>query len=232
MRYGEYSKAGEFAYDFPFLWGSKRTGPDLARIGKKYPDAWHYRHFEDPRKFHPKSNMPAYGWLKDNTLKPEKIRNHMDTLDFPYAEEEISPLADKTEMDAIVAYMQVIGTAVTKKAAAEMKPEIIVEDLVNPLAGDGNAIAAGKALFEESCSVCHGDNGEGDIGPSLVDNILLNAEGDMGDAYYLAIITNGLEEGMELGGRTAENEMPPFGEELSKDEMWSIITFIRSMQGK
>ena len=232
MRYGEYSKAGEFAYDFPFLWGSKRTGPDLARIGKKYPDAWHYRHFDDPRAFYPKSNMPAYGWMKDNSIDSKKARSHMDALGFPYTEDDISVLQDKNELDALVAYMQVIGTAVTKKTSAETAPRVVVEEMENPLAGDVNAIAAGKELYEESCSVCHGDNGEGDIGPSLIDNTFLNDEGDMGDAYYFEIISNGLEEGKELGGRKAENEMPPFGEELSKDEIWSIVAFIRSIQGK
>ena len=112
MRYGEYSKAGEFAYDFPFLWGSKRTGPDLARIGKKYPDVWHYRHFENPRLFFPESNMPSYGWMKENTLDPEEVKSHMDTLGFPYSEGDISSLEGKNELDALVAYVQVIGTAV------------------------------------------------------------------------------------------------------------------------
>src|SRR5574340_1165361 len=77
MRYGEYSKAGEFAYDRPFLWGSKRTGPDLARIGGKYPDEWHYRHFENPKTFFDKTNMPAYAWLKQNKLNTSGVEAHM-----------------------------------------------------------------------------------------------------------------------------------------------------------
>jgi cytochrome c oxidase cbb3-type subunit 2 len=121
MRYGEYSKAGEFAYDHPFLWGSKRTGPDLARIGGKYPDAWHYAHFENPQQFLPESNMPAYAWLKKNKLDVQDVADHMKALDFPYTPEEINALNGKNEMDALVAYMQVIGAAVTKKA--EPKPQ-------------------------------------------------------------------------------------------------------------
>ncbi len=123
MRYGEYSKAGEFAYDRPFLWGSKRTGPDLARIGGKYPDAWHYQHFENPQAFFPKSNMPAYGWLKEYRLDGAEVESHMKALDLPYTPDDIAGLAGKTELDALVAYMQVIGTAV-KKAAPPVAAEV------------------------------------------------------------------------------------------------------------
>lgn len=231
MRYGEYSKAGEFAYDYPFLWGSKRTGPDLARIGKKYPDAWHYRHFEDPRKFFLQSNMPSYGWLKQRRLIPDEIKSHMDALGFPYDEDEIGALGEKNDLDALVAYMQVIGTAVTGKVSAETRV-IQATEMVNPLAGDVNDIAAGRALFEENCAVCHGDDGEGDIGPSLLDSIVLHDEGDLPDAYYFAIISSGLQEGSVIEGRTAQQEMPDFGEDLSREEIWSIIVFIRSIQGK
>ncbi|MCS7149618.1 MAG: cytochrome-c oxidase, cbb3-type subunit II [Caldimicrobium sp.] len=114
LRYGEYSKAGEFAYDRPFLWGSKRTGPDLARIGGKYPDEWHYKHFENPQAFFPQSNMPKYAFLKERKLDPQQIEAHMKALGFPYTKEEIEALKGKTEMDALVAYMQVLGTAVKK----------------------------------------------------------------------------------------------------------------------
>ena len=113
MRYGEYSKAGEFAYDRPFLWGSKRTGPDLARIGGKYPDQWHEIHFDNAQAMYPESNMPAYGWIKQNKLDPTAIEAHMKANDFPYTPDEIARLKDKTELDALIAYLQVIGTAVT-----------------------------------------------------------------------------------------------------------------------
>jgi len=116
MRYGEYSKAGEFAYDRPFLWGAKRTGPDLARIGGKYADEWHEIHFESPQSMYAESNMPAYGWMKKNLLDPESIESHMKANDFPYTKEELVALKTKTELDALIAYMQVIGTAVTGQA--------------------------------------------------------------------------------------------------------------------
>ncbi|UCD34156.1 MAG: cbb3-type cytochrome c oxidase subunit II [Nitrospiraceae bacterium] len=232
MRYGEYSKAGEFAYDYPFLWGSKRTGPDLARIGKKYPDAWHERHFENPREFYPESNMPSYGWLKMHALDPASVRSHMDALAFPYTQDEISALQGRTEMDAIVAYMQVVGTAVTKKAGGDVKPRVSAPEVRNPLAGDPAATAAGKELYGENCSVCHGASGEGDIGPSLVDGMFLYVEGDLEDEDYFEMIYNGSEEGNVEAGRVMQGGMPAFGEELSKDEIWSIIAFIRTLQGK
>ncbi len=231
MRYGEYSKAGEFAYDYPFLWGSKRTGPDLARIGKKYPDAWHERHMEDPRKFYPRSNMPSYGWLKDSNVDPEEIRNHMDALGFPYSEDDIEALQDKTDLDAIVAYLQVIGTAVTKQAAAGGE-SVVVKAMENPMTGDPNALAAGKSLYDENCLDCHGEGGGGDIGPSLIDAMMVHGEGDLSDAHYFVIIEKGLDEGMIIEGRAAEGGMPAFGEDLSKDEIWSIILYIRSLQSK
>ena len=232
MRYGEYSKAGEFAYDRPFLWGSKRTGPDLARIGRKYPDAWHYRHFEDPRKFFLKSNMPAYGWLKENSLDPRDIRRHMDTLCISYTEEEIASLKDQNELDALVAYVQVLGTAIPRKSVARLRREAVAVEMVNPLAGDPLAIAAGRELFGENCAVCHGDNGEGDIGPSLVDNVFLHKKGDLADNLYYELISSGTEEEMKLGGRAMEGGMPSFMEEMSRDEIWSVIVFIRLLQGK
>jgi len=232
MRYGEYSKAGEFAYDRPFLWGSKRTGPDLARIGKKYPDAWHYRHFEDPRIFFPQSNMPAYGWLKNYSLNPKNLKKHMDVLGFSYTEEEIASLHHKNELDALVAYVQVIGTAVSKKPVIRVRARDEAVDMVNPLTGDPAAIAGGKELFEENCAVCHGNSGKGYIGPSLIDDIFLYKEGDLEDNDYFDLINNGTEEGVVKEGRTMKGGMPSFADELGKDGIWSVISYIRSLQDK
>jgi cytochrome c oxidase cbb3-type subunit 2 len=230
MRYGEYSKAGEFAYDRPFLWGSKRTGPDLARIGKKYPDQWHYRHFDDPRKFFPQSNMPTYGWLKDYKLDPQDVQGHMDALGFPYSSDDISQLAGKNDLDALVAYVQVIGTAVAKKRAAPAKAMTEPVDLVNPLAGDAAAINAGEIIYEENCLECHGPELKGDIGPSLVDNVYLYQPGDLADDDYFEMIYNGTEEGQIEEGRTMKGGMPSLGDVLSKEEIWSVIAYIRSLQ--
>ena len=114
VRYGEPSRAEESAWDRPFLWGSRRTGPDLARIGGKYPDQWHYVHLDNPQELAPRSNMPSYAFLRlplDTSLTERKMR----TLGFPYMKEEISALKGKTEMDALVAYMQKLGTGAGKR---------------------------------------------------------------------------------------------------------------------
>jgi cytochrome c oxidase cbb3-type subunit I/II len=147
-RYGEYSKAGEFIYDHPFQWGSKRTGPDLARIGGKYPDSWHYNHMLDPRIMSPGSIMPSYPWLMDNKLDTgstaAKIRA-MQTLGVPYARgydqqanTDLMVQANKIKADlkkdkldapatseivALIAYLQRVGTDIKaeSKQVAENK---------------------------------------------------------------------------------------------------------------
>ena len=121
-RYGHYSVAGEFVYDHPFQWGSKRTGPDLHRVGGRYSDEWHRLHLLDPRSVVPESNMPAYPWLVRTGANAEDIEAKMRALrsvGVPYPEAEIAgakaALKDKTEMDALIAYLQVLGTAVKQK---------------------------------------------------------------------------------------------------------------------
>ncbi len=116
LRYGHYSVAGEFVYDRPFQWGSKRTGPDLHRVGGKYSDEWHRIHLNNPRDVVPESNMPAYSWLEKNAADASSIQTHMKalrTLGAPYSDEEIAKapaeLKGKTEMDAMVAYLQSLG---------------------------------------------------------------------------------------------------------------------------
>ena len=166
LRYGEYSKSGEFVYDRPFLWGSKRTGPDLARLGGKYPDEWHYKHMDSPRSMVPKTNMPDYKWLRDNKLDPEFIRKKMETLGFPYTEDEIKALADKNEMDAIVAYMQKLGTGIPWREATATE---IIGELKNPYPGvDHMTMEGWEYLYQDNCAACHGVHQEGDIGPELV----------------------------------------------------------------
>ncbi|UCO96600.1 cytochrome-c oxidase, cbb3-type subunit II [Metapseudomonas lalkuanensis] len=121
-RYGHYSVAGESVWDHPFLWGSKRTGPDLARVGGRYSDDWHRAHLYNPRNVVPESKMPAYPWLVENTLDGKdtaaKIRA-MQALGVPYTDEDIAgaqaAVKGKTEMDAVVAYLQVLGTSLKNK---------------------------------------------------------------------------------------------------------------------
>jgi cytochrome c oxidase cbb3-type subunit 2 len=116
-RYGHYSVAGEFVYDHPFQWGSKRTGPDLARVGGRYSDDWHRIHLHNPRDVVPESNMPAFTWL-DRPVRSDDIQAKMRalrTVGVPYTDQEIAEapkaLEGKTEMDALVAYLQGLGTA-------------------------------------------------------------------------------------------------------------------------
>jgi cytochrome c oxidase cbb3-type subunit 2 len=117
-RYGPYSVAGEFVYDHPFQWGSKRTGPDLHRVGGRYSDEWHRIHLNNPRDVVPESNMPAYPWLARTAANAEDIAAKMRALravGVPYSDAEIAAAAaalkDKTELDAVIAYLQVLGTA-------------------------------------------------------------------------------------------------------------------------
>jgi len=117
LRYGSYSLAGEFVYDRPFQWGSKRTGPDLARVGGRYSDEWHRIHLINPRDLVPESNMPAYPWLEKTVANASAIQAHMSglrTLGAPYTDEEIAKAPEevkgKTELDAVIAYLQVLGT--------------------------------------------------------------------------------------------------------------------------
>ncbi len=124
LRYGDYSKAGEFVYDHPFQWGSKRTGPDLHRVGGKYSDDWHRIHLNNPRDLVPESNMPAYPWLLKGNVDPADMAPKMKALrvvGVPYSDDEIAKAGEevkgKTEMEAVIAYLQVMGTAAAAAAA-------------------------------------------------------------------------------------------------------------------
>ncbi len=121
LRYGPYSTAGEFVWDHPFQWGSKRTGPDLARVGGRYSDEWHRIHLLNPRDLVPESNMPAYPWLAKAAVDADALPAHMSgmrTLGVPYTDADIAgareAVTGKTELDALIAYLQVLGTATAK----------------------------------------------------------------------------------------------------------------------
>ncbi len=207
LRYGDYSKSGEFVYDRPFLWGSKRTGPDLARLGGKYPDAWHYQHMESPRAMVPKSNMPDYGWLSANQLDPQVIQHKMETLGFPFTAEEINALKGKTEMDAMVAYMQKLGSDIPWRQNAKTE---IVGDLTNPYAGVGHAtMEPWEELYQQNCAACHGEHMEGVIGPELIG-------GDYDDEVLFEIIYTGIADG----------GMPSFSN-LGTDKVWKLVNFVK-----
>ncbi len=123
LRYGHYSLAGEHVYEHPFLWGSKRTGPDLARVGKRYSDDWHRVHLINPRDVSPASNMPGYPWLEKTILNNTHIQTKMrafKTMGVPYTDDDIEKapkvLEGKTELDAMVAYLQQLGSALREEA--------------------------------------------------------------------------------------------------------------------
>jgi len=205
-RYGPYSRSGEFAYDRPHLWGSRRAGPDLARIGGKYPDSWHVRHMDDPQSIVPASNMPAYAFLAGAAVDPDYTRRKMEVLGFPHGADEIGALAGKTEMDAMVAYLQKLGSDIGWRQAAAPA----VEAGENPFPGDAAAVAAGAELYAAECAGCHGADLGGDIGPELT-----------GLGYDDADLFQILRDGIQDAG------MPGFSS-LGADKLWKLVNFVQS----
>jgi len=209
IRYGDYSKSGEFVYDRPHLWGSRRTGPDLARVGGKYPDQWHYQHMRDPASMAPGSNMPAYGFLDNRRVNPELTRRKLEVLGFPYAEEEIIALAGKTDMDAIVAYMQKLGSDIPWREQARTT---LVGELSNPYSGDQAAIAEGRDLYAQNCAACHGSGLKGGFAADL--SVLGYTE-----EVFFQVIHDGI---LPLG-------MPGFSA-LGSERIWKIVSYLASEQ--
>ena len=234
-----YSLAGEFAYDHPFLWGSKRTGPDLAFEGWIKPSRdWHRAHFENPQAIVAKSNMPAYGFLAERELDPPEIQAHMRALrrvGVPYTDEDVAgapaALDGKTEMDALVAYTVSLGRAVDRGGPGGVEVDLAA---VNPLAGSVAAVAKGRELFEQNaCSACHGEEGHGTEGvaPSLVDDVFLGVPGDLPDGAYFAIIKGGSDVKREIGRPgVPEGGMQAYGSDVSDEDIWSIVAWLRNQK--
>jgi cytochrome c oxidase cbb3-type subunit 2 len=231
-----YSLAGEFAYDHPFLWGSKRTGPDLAFEGWIKPSRdWHAAHFADPQALVPRSNMPRYAFLKDRTVDGADLQAHMRalrTLGVPYTQADIdgapAAVAGKTDMDALVAYTVSLGKAVDRGP----KPGAVDLAEPNPLAGNAEAIARGARLFQENgCAACHGDEAEGQEGvaPSLIDDTFLGQAPDMADAAYAAMIQFGSDAKKGLGRPgLADGGMP--ANDLPEEDVWAIVAWLRAQK--
>ncbi|HSM92002.1 MAG TPA: cbb3-type cytochrome c oxidase subunit II [Anaeromyxobacteraceae bacterium] len=229
----KYSLAGEFAYDHPFLWGSKRTGPDLAFEGWIKPSAtWQRAHLRDPQSKVPKSNMPAYAFIEKAALDPASVAAHMRALakvGVPYTEaaiaEQTAALAGKTEMDALVAYTLSLGRYVDR-ATGGVRYDPAEE---NPVANDVAATQRGRGLFLANCAACHADEGEGieGVAPSLIDGRFLEQDGDLPDAAYRAMIQGGSDV-KPLLGRPGfkDGGMPAFGD-LADDDAWSIVAWVR-----
>ncbi len=209
IRYGDYSKSGEFVYDRPHLWGSRRTGPDLARVGGKYPDQWHYEHMRDPASMAPGTNMPPYDFLDHREVNPELTRRKMEVLAFPYTEEEIRALEGKTDMDAMVAYLQKLGSDIPWR---EQEQVVAVGELTNPFAGDPAAVAEGRELYDRNCAACHG---AGLSGGFAADLSILNYP----EEVFFRIIHEGIQP---LG-------MPGFAA-LGSERIWKIVNYLESEQ--
>jgi cytochrome c oxidase cbb3-type subunit 2 len=207
-RYGEYSKSGEFAYDQPFLWGSRRTGPDLARIGGKYPDAWHVKHMKDPQSMVPRSNMPNYDFLRQ-PLDTSLTERKMKALNFPYTQADIEKLAGKSELDAMVAYLQKLGNDIPWRKAAHAE---VLGELKNPFQDNMSVLPEGKKLYQQHCAQCHGKELKGEVGPGLEDL-------DKPDAEVFGVIFSG----------KPDTGMPAFGGPLGKERCWKLVTFIKSV---
>jgi cytochrome c oxidase cbb3-type subunit 2 len=230
-----YSLAGEFAYDHPFLWGSKRTGPDLAFEGWIKPSRdWHAAHYADPRSKAPRSNMPAYAFLARERLDAAEIQAHMRalrTVGVPYTDADLAavPAAveGRTAMDALVAYTVSLGKAVDRAR----KPGAIDLAEVSPVGSSDAVIGRGGRIYREAgCDACHGDHGEGSEGiPSLVDDRFLGVAPDMTDAAYAAIIQFGSDAKPALGRPgLADGGMP--GNDLEEDDVWAVVAWLRDMK--
>ncbi|MDD2853078.1 MAG: cbb3-type cytochrome c oxidase subunit II [Desulfuromonadaceae bacterium] len=208
---GTYSKSGEFVYDRPHLWGSRRTGPDLARIGLKYPDskgAWHKKHLENPQSVVPASNMPSYAFLNaplDTTYSERKMK----LLDFPYSQADLDDLKGKSEMDAIIAYMRKLGTDIpVKKAAAVTSASAAV--VKNPFTTLVAVERDAEGTYKQHCASCHGEKREGTLGPALKGSV-------RSDAELFKIISGGIDV----------NGMPSFSGTLDDQNIWKLVTYIK-----
>ncbi len=207
---GTYSKSGEFVYDRPFLWGSRRTGPDLARIGLKFPDpkgGWHRKHMENPQSVVPASNMPAYAFLNtplDTTYSERKMK----LLGFPYTQGDLDDLKGKSEMDAIIAYMRKLGTDIPVN---KLETPVQAPAAKNNPFTDLKAVKAeAESMYKQHCASCHGDKLEGTLGPALKGS-------DKSDADLFTIISRGIEA----------NGMPAFSGTLDEQKTWMLVTLIK-----
>jgi cytochrome c oxidase cbb3-type subunit II len=244
-RYGDYSRAEESAWDRPFLWGSRRTGPDLARAGGKYPDAWHYRHMANPQGMFDTSNMPAYPGLAESRLDTSLTARKVAALGFGYGAAEVARQLDAfrgtvtaptypsaqvrsqvtpaalhgeiTELDALVAYLQKLGRDLKAARNSVAGPAAAeAAETKNPYAGNRGAEEEGEKIFKENCRSCHGEKGAGGFGPKLA-----TAARKYGgtDVELFASVSGGRPGGM-----------PAFLPQLGKERVWKAIAYIRRIE--
>ena len=234
-----YSLAGEFAYDHPFLWGSKRTGPDLAFEGWIKPSAaWQKEHLQNPQRLVARSNMPAYAFLDGEKVDGAAVQASMRALrrvGVPYTDADVAGAPEavqgRTSMDALVAYVLSLGKAVNRGAPGGVDVDLATP---NPLGHSVEAVVRGKKLWEANgCGACHGDEGHGQEGvaPSLVDDEFLGAKGDLPDAAYFAMIKGGSAVKPALGRPgVADGGMQPFGADLADGDIWAIVSWLRNQK--
>ena len=244
-RYGDYSKPEESAWDRPFLWGSRRTGPDLARVGGKYPDAWHYRHMANPQAMFDTSNMPAYPWLAKAKLDTSLTSRKVKTLGYGYDGAEVSrqlaafrqtvaattypsaqvrsqvtPAAHRgeiTELDALVAYLQKLGRDLKAAQKPAAGPAVAeASESKNPYAGIREAEEEGEKIFKENCRSCHGEKGSGGFGPKLATTARKYGGSD---AELFGSVAGGRPGGM-----------PPFLPQLGKERVWKAVAYLRHLE--
>ncbi len=246
-RYGEYSKSGEFVYDHPFQWGSRRMGPDLARTGvvegKMYKTAaWHFNHFYNPQEMNAESRMPAYPWLIANKMNisstPAKI-NAMIMLGVPYpegfAERSVDSLMNQArmiaddlkqsgievepdrEVIAMIAYMHRLGRDISEQKP--VKTGLVMKTDVPGILTDQESVDLGAQLFKANCAACHGVSGEGNaIGPNLTDNYWIH--GGAPDSVY-----NTIYNGVPAKGMQAWKDL------LTKDQLQQVFSFSMKIKG-
>lgn len=220
VRYGDYTKAGEEFYERPFLWGSKRTGPDLARNGGKYSDEWQIMHLKNPQIFFPKSNMPPYAFL-DRPADAVDAEKSMKALNYPYTQEDIDFVAKSTELEALTAYLQSLGSDIpdnlyVKVDAANYENTMAPMSIVSPET---------KVAFVDNCAGCHGTEGEGtDIAAPFSDVI----PEQVIDGNLFVSIANGISYTMpsHLGVMTKRRiwELALYAKELANKKRTATIT--------
>jgi cytochrome c oxidase cbb3-type subunit II len=232
-----YSLAGEFAYDHPFLWGSKRTGPDLAFEGWIKPSAaWQKEHLQSPQKLVARSNMPSYAFLDGEPIEGAEVQASMRALrrvGVPYTDEDVAgapgAVSGLTKMDGLVAYVLSLGKAVNRGAPGGVEVDLATS---NPLGQAVAAVGKGKQLFEANgCSACHGDEAQGQEGvaPNLLDDEFLGAKGDLPDAAYFAMIKGGSAVKPALGRPgVPDGGMQAFGADLKDEDIWAIVSWLRN----
>ena len=238
LRYGPYSVAGESVWDHPFQWGSKRTGPDLARVGGRYSDEWHYQHLYNPRDVVPESNMPAYPWLVKNTVNENTISAHMTALrrvGVPFTDEAIAGAPEavkgKTEMEAVIAYLQGLGLArsgqlssVQSAAAAQPAPAAAPAAIAAPQA-DASAAAPAAAASATDEAAVKVENG-------VVQFFFATGKKDVaqGGTEALADVIAGVKAGKKavITGYTDATGNAAANEALAKDRAFAVRDLLLS----